>query len=221
LIGLARLLPFTSRVLKRTYSHRGEDILIEALRAGQEMSFIDIGSGLPCWGNNTYALYRKGLNGLLVDPIGRNIKISKIFRPRDKSVLGAVGMEKGSLVFYQFEPYEFSTLSFEVYKKRIAQEGARFLGSFDVPIYTLKDLFEKLDSDKPVFLSIDVEGYELEVLRGNDWEVYKPYIICIEEWENPINANTEVRAFLESMGYSLQIYNGLNSFYRIKSELKL
>ncbi len=34
------------------------------------------------------------------------------------------------------------------------------------------------------FLSIDCEGQDIKVLRGNNWDIYKPNIIAIEDYDD-------------------------------------
>ena len=51
-----------------------------------------------------------------------------------------------------------------------------------IPLVSLKEVLDKnLDkNDRLDFFDIDVEGYDLEVLKTNDWEKYRPKIIIIE-----------------------------------------
>jgi hypothetical protein len=57
-------------------------------------------------------------------------------------------------------------------------------------------LFEELS-----FLKIDVEGHEIEVLKGaiNTIKLHKPIILC-EVWDNT-EARMEFRQIMESMDY--------------------
>jgi hypothetical protein len=75
-----------------------------------------------------------------------------------------------------------------------------------IPLYTLKKILgdnlkegERLD-----FFDIDVEGLDLEVLKSNDWEKYRPKIIVAETEESIKNdLNSEMVAYLEAQDYSL------------------
>ncbi len=52
----------------------------------------------------------------------------------------------------------------------------------DVPIRTLKDILEEAGAPRGFdFLSIDVEGHEIEVLRGIDLRRWRPHLIMIED----------------------------------------
>lgn len=208
-----KFIPFMILFKNRSYSQYGEDIVINRLLNGEKGSYVDIGSGLPCWGNNTYALYRKGWKGVLVDPISRNIQLTKMFRRRDHAVCAAVGENESTLDFYLFQPYELSTLNYEVFQKLQNEGFGRFVSKKEVSVLPLSKILEGVLLSHPLVFSIDTEGYELQVLKSNDWKRFRPDIVCIEEWENPLNNETEVRKLLVAEGYILYAYNGLSSFY--------
>lgn len=55
------------------------------------------------------------------------------------------------------------------------------------------------------FMSIDVEGLDLEVLKSNDWQHFAPRIILIESWDSDLeNLHTNaIFIFLKMQGYKL------------------
>lgn len=56
------------------------------------------------------------------------------------------------------------------------------------------------------FLSIDVEGWDLQVLKSIDWDVLKPQIILVEDLNHDLETIFEqgvVRKYLKSKGYKL------------------
>ena len=83
------------------FSQFGEQGLISKLIPSTPGSYLDIGSGRPVSGSNTYRLYKLGWSGILVDPIRTNFLLSKTVRPRDKSFNSLVG-PSGSTSFYEF-----------------------------------------------------------------------------------------------------------------------
>ena len=54
-------------------------------------------------------------------------------------------------------------------------------------------------------LNVDVEGLDLEVLRSNDWQNYRPKIILVEILNSSLNtiSSEPIYKFLGEMGYSL------------------
>ena len=68
-------------------------------------------------------------------------------------------------------------------------------------------LSESLPAEKPIdFLSVDVEGFDLSVLRSNDWTRFRPHYVLAEDYTN---GNIEevlrspIATFLKSVGYVL------------------
>jgi FkbM family methyltransferase len=54
--------------------------------------------------------------------------------------------------------------------------------SVEVPARTLTSILDQCRAQKIDLFSLDVEGYELEVLKGLDFQRYRPKYMCIEAW---------------------------------------
>jgi hypothetical protein len=53
-----------------------------------------------------------------------------------------------------------------------------------VPIWTLEKIFDTYVKDKQIdILSVDVEGWDMDVLESNNWEKYRPSYIILETVE--------------------------------------
>lgn len=103
-----------------------------------------------------------------------------------------------SLDYYKFdEPALNSFNPKESQKVRIPKEILR------VPVYRLDEIFEKYEVHRIDFMSIDVEGYEMEVLQSNDWERYIPEYVLVEQTGISYHeiADTEIYQFLLNKGY--------------------
>lgn len=64
-------------------------------------------------------------------------------------------------------------------------------------------------------MKIDVEGLEYEVLHGNNWEKYRPQLLCIE-------ANHIIKDWhpiLEAASYEKVFFDGLNEYFLAKEAL--
>jgi FkbM family methyltransferase len=88
-----------------------------------------------------------------------------------------------------------------------AQSGALYLGSEKERIFTfgalarpLSDILQEVNAPKIIdFLSLDVEGAELEVLKGVDHDIFQFKVICVE------SRNIQrVQDYLEPLGYEYQ-----------------
>ncbi|RAX54402.1 hypothetical protein CCY99_03350 [Helicobacter sp. 16-1353] len=63
----------------------------------------------------------------------------------------------------------------------------------------------KVESNKIDFLSIDVEGLDLEVLKSNNWEKYRPKVVLVESYLRDLDdlRNNEVYNFLSDKNYAI------------------
>lgn len=174
-------------------------------------SYVDIGAGTPIWGSNTYFFYKKGWRGVTVDPIGFNISLHKIIRPRDQKYRSLVSSESSQIEFYELIPWELSTTDVNMVLSRI-KNGAIIFRKENISSIQLSQIYDANPPKRPAILSIDVEGAEMEVLLSNNWERYKPDLICVEELSNPLD-KSKIRDFLKTHNYSLMVYNGVSSIY--------
>lgn len=202
----------------KSYSQFGEDSVLQYLLTGETGTYIDIGSGHPVSGSNTYLLYEQGWQGIVVDPIRSNIEESKRLRPRDTCVQAACGETSGGMVtFYEFDVYEYSTTSWARVLE-LKQMGHLLKDVYSVPASTLNDLLPTTPIGPISVLCIDVEGGELSVLMGNNWDRFQPQFIIVEEWNPPLMKETDISRFLSERGYTLCAVAGVSSFYRRDSD---
>lgn len=198
----------------KSYSQFGEDSVLQYLLTGEPGTYIDIGSGHPISGSNTYLLYEQGWRGITVDPIRSNVEESKRLRPRDTCVQAACGDKSGKqITFYEFDVYEYSTTSPER-ATELELMGQSLRDKYAVPTVTISDLLPGFLFGSVSVLCIDVEGEELSVLRGNDWDKFRPQFIIVEEWDPPLMKETDISKFLSELGYTLCAVAGVSSFYR-------
>ena len=200
-----------------SYSQFGEDAVLQAFLPEGAGFYLDIGSGHPTQGSNTYALYLLGWRGMLIDPISSNISLSRAVRPGDTCVLGLCGETAGDSVnFFEFETYQYSTM-LPSRAQEVEELGHRVKYKYQLKMTTVAEQISPLSLDCPTILSIDVEGAEYQVLQGNDWDHFRPDFICVEEWESPLMKPTEVSNYLSAKGYVLIAVTGFSSIYQLTS----
>jgi len=96
----------------------------------------------------------------------------------------------------------------------------RVIESKELQTETLSSILNKnLPQGKEIdFLSIDVEGLDLQVLRSNNWDLYKPKFILVEDLLQDFNLimkNSEVKKYLEEKNYILFAKTVNTVFYKL------
>jgi hypothetical protein len=164
---------------KHDFSETGEFSMIrEMLPMTETHSYIDIGSGKPITNSNTYNFYQMGWNGVLVDPIPSNGMWSRIFRPRDTFIEGLIGVGNAPIEFHRFLPYEYSTSNSLTLSLLRNHQHAKYLSTtayLPTKISELQALMEI-----PYFISMDIEGSELEAIETINFEDSLLRLICVE-----------------------------------------
>lgn len=175
--------------MEKYYSQNGEDYLLrEFFKEKKDGFYIDVGAFDGIHLSNTFLFEKLGWKGVCVEAHPQYYQKCKENRPLSQCLHAAcVGDENVNEITFQTE--ELGLLSGiqrkdeADIKKRYAGRGLEFKGfqEVTVPATTLNRVLESYgDSLRIDFISIDVEGNELEVLNGFDLKQYKPEIILVE-----------------------------------------
>ncbi len=200
---------------RRYYSQTGEDLILRNYLPEKVGTYVDIGAGRPISGSNTYFLYKRGWRGVCVDPLKSNTKLFRVLRPRDQVLEILISDIRGSVPFWEFEPYEYSTADSNVAEKLKLREGVRLLQYSSRECWPLSELAPAATPLDASCLSIDVEGLDLAVLNSNDWSKYTPRVVCVEEWDSRLNGfeQSEIHLYMTDQGYKRKAWTGLSSIY--------
>ena len=196
---------------KKSYSQGSMDLIIsDIFKKKTDGIYVDVGCQHPIQNNNTFKLFKKGWKGINIDLDDFNIELFKFHRPNDYNVNIAVSdsIGKEKLYFYH-KKSPINTLN----KKISDSQNAELKNIIDVDTDTLSNIIERSSYKKIDLLSIDVEGHELKVLKGLEFNKYKPRVIVVEfldlnskKWEIPFNNFLNVQSsdlynFLISKNY--------------------
>jgi len=140
--------------------------------------YIDIGAGDPVMISNTYYYYWRGWNGILVEPAPRYTKRIKEMRPRDIFLQVAIHNYDGEVEMYD-------TFTIGSYIEDMKKSSLKEKKNFIVKCMTINTLIKKYPQfSEPDFCNIDIETNEDKALEKCDFTVFKPKIICIEDFGN-------------------------------------
>lgn len=202
-----------------SYAQNFEDVMLwRALKLFGPGFYIDIGANHPSRDSVTRSLYERGWRGINIEPVLHYHQSLCAERPEDVNLCVAVGDEETELVFFESPETGLSTLSLEM-AERLKAEGIPFIQR-TVKTRTLTSICEEhAHSELPLqFLKIDVEGFEEQVLRGMDFNRWRPWIILVE---SAFNIDPDWLSLIVSAGYKLALCDGINRFYVAEERLEL
>jgi len=201
------------------YSQYGEESILKSFFEEDTVGFVvDVGAadGIR-YSNSRYLIEDLGWSGLLVEPHPTFFdKIKSLYEDNNTvSVLNAaVYSKEGEMPFYVYgrdEHAQVSTLSKTFKDKVTTIHGDKFeVEPTQVRVVKLSSILEELDHVD--FLSIDCEGVDMEVLRSNDWEKYRPSLVCVEH----SMPRSTLHEYMSSVGYTFVEATEGNSFFKLK-----
>ena len=80
-----------------------------------------------------------------------------------------------------------------------------------MPVKSLTSVLEEAHVEDIDFMSVDTEGFDMVVLRSNDWDRFRPRVICVESL--PLGAVSSQKAYLAERGYRLEHQNTANQIF--------
>jgi len=191
-----------------TYSQYNEDLIMFAFLYDVKQGFyIDVGANSPEVDSVTKLFYKRGWHGINIEPIKSYYEDLVKERPNDINLQMGIGSKSGFEVFREYIGKEGHS-TFDEKQKKEQLSNNEYI-DYKVRVDSLVNILNNYTIDHIHFLKIDVEGFEYQVITGNNWTKYRPEIICIEanhvhqDWEDILLKNK----------YNLLIFDGLNKYY--------
>ncbi len=198
---------------KKSFSQGSMDLILEHIFKNKNNGFyVDVGCQHPIKNNNTYLLYKRGWSGVNIDLDSVNIELFNFFRRNDNNVRSAVSDKiENAKLFYYHQKSPINTLD----KNISLKQNAKIEKEIDIQTNTLTNILDNYSIKKIDLLTIDVEGFELKVLKGLNFDKYNPGVIIVEfldleanKWEIPYNnlenvLKSEIYNYLVNKDYKL------------------
>lgn len=180
--------------------------------------YVDVGAYSPKLYSNTYWFYQRGWRGINIDATPGSMRAFKLIRPRDVNLELAVSDQEGEVLLHSWGTSSvMNTVAAHDVDSRSSMQGYS-AQEIRVPSHRLSTVFQThlLPRQAIDFMSIDVEGYELAVLQSNDWELYRPELVMVEQYGESIAeiSVAEATRFMFSADYSLYAWPRPNMVYR-------
>lgn len=197
-----------------SYAQNFEDVMLwRALKHVQHGFYIDVGANDPTVDSVTRAFYERGWRGINIEPMAQYQTRLRIERPADVNLECAVSNEPGELNFFDVPDTGLSTLDSKLAQVYLSQ--GKHVVSHPIRVMTLADICADYVQGPIHFLKIDVEGLEAAVLRGMDFEKYRPWILVVEATkpQSEENSHNEWEGLILAAKYTFAYRDGINQFY--------
>lgn len=187
-----------------TFSQEGEDrILARLFETQREGFYVDVGAHHPTRFSNTHLLHLRGWWGVNIDATPKSMLAFAKARPGDINLEMGVAEVTGIMRYHVFNEPALNTFSARVAESHASNPMFQVMRTVDLPVLPLAEILHRhappgVGID---LLSIDVEGLDLEILRSNDWDRYRPAVICVEARLED-GAQESTAHLLTSLGYA-------------------
>ena len=196
------------------YSQTYEDILIyHILKERKDVFWVDVGANDPTRLSVTKFFSDGGGHGINIEPAKEYYKRLVAERKRDINLNIAVGSENKSKIRANVRPGGWLFNG----DYRYFENEKRF-NKTDIESTTLTAILDEyLPLNQEIhFLKIDIDGFEIDCLRGMEFDKYRPWCMCIEvsvsdEWEPIVLSNGYIRVWRDE----------LNAYYADVSRMEM
>jgi FkbM family methyltransferase len=179
--------------------------LVGEFFGGVKGFFVEVGANDPREGSQTWHLEQAGWIGILIEP---QPDLAAKLRALRRANVFAVACSSPQNAGRSSPLHVAGPMS--ALDRGLMSPGTKPEAVIQVPIRTLDDILIEAQAPAPLdFLSVDVEGHEIEVLRGFDFARWRPRLILLEDHV----ANLDKHRFLRAAGYRLVRRTGFNGWY--------
>ena len=190
--------------MRSVFPSEDESRLLSEYLGPQPGTFVDVGANDPVVGSQSHALERSGWRGVLVEPLPHLAQ--RLRRERKAPVFqfacGSPERHGTRAEFYVSGPYSSM-------RPELMLPEAEVQSVMVVEVRTLDSIVEEAALERVDFVSVDVEGFELEVLKGFSIQRWRPKLILIEDHVTGL----EKHRYMASQGYKVVRRTGVNAWY--------
>jgi len=170
---------------RKNFSQSNEEDFIKEYFKNKKGFYIDVGCHDPFRYSNTALLYKKGWSGINIDANEYSINRFKKFRKRDINIKGLVSNFKKKVKYYHFSDHALNGVVDDERLEVLKNNKYKILKIEHLETISLNEILKKTNILKNIdFLTIDVEGNEINVLKSIDLIKYNVRLIMVEQNNN-------------------------------------
>jgi len=198
------------------HSQHGEDILLYHALAGSKGPdfYVEVGMIDGLRFSNSLAFEKIGWKGICVEAHPGYIDLVRANRPNSTVIHAAVGASPEESATFYAEPMGAISGLAPRDEQALRDKFDHFdsFSKVSVQVVPLSEVLEQQQAPREFdFLSVDVEGTELDVLRGTHLDQWRPRVILVEAHSQETAA--ELDQYLAQYGYGVARTLSVNRFY--------
>jgi FkbM family methyltransferase len=198
---------------RECYSQCGEDLILNRIfRDKKDGFYVDVGANNPFEQSNTHFFYKLGWKGINIDALPNSMKIFDRVRSRDINLELPISDSEETLQYHIFETSFFNSFAPEPE----VLKNEKLIEVKEVNSTSLAKVFDAYVGNRTIdFMTVDVEGWDLNVLRSNNWSKYRPSVLITEMLDMPagIVGETEIARYMESIQYVFFCNTSTNALF--------
>ena len=191
--------------MRTVFPQQAEDGLRDAFFADAASGFfVEVGANDPRELSQTFSLEQRGWTGILIEP--QPDLAAALRRQRSARVFAEACSSRrnsGSRMTLHLAGGHSS------FDHALNVADVKPHGSIEVPVRTLDEMLIEAGLPRVDFVSIDVEGHELDVLDGFDLARWRPRLIMIED----MLLHLRLHRYLTRRGFRWLRRTGINNWY--------
>lgn len=211
--SIVKMLPYQKHT--GFFSQNNEDEIIDRYFGQYRGTILEIGANNGATYSNSLYLIRNGWSAVLVEPSEKVFPALKKLHFENDNVFvvnAAIGEKNGPCKLFDSGDFLLKgtcSLLSTIKPEEIKRWGDVSFEETDATMITFDTLLEQSPYKKFAFISIDCEGYDLNVLRQIDLDAVGCKVICIEHNSIP-HILSQMREYIEPFGFRQIGYNAEN-----------
>jgi len=199
-----------------SYAQNFEDVILwRALKRVKNGFYIDVGAYDPTQDSVTKFFYDNGWSGINIDPVTPYYNKFQLERPRDINLNLLISDKEGETAFFENSKTGISSVVEDNIKIWEEQSSFKF-EKLNKIAKTLDTVCAENEVNTVHFLKIDVEGSELNVLKGFSLKAVRPWVVLFEAVTSAgehDDVSADCVSYLRSKKYHQVYFDGLNKFF--------
>jgi FkbM family methyltransferase len=196
-----------------SYAQCAEDVIISRFFEQKLVgTYIDVGANHPVSDSVTKNLYDAGWKGINIEPESNFFAELESSRVRDINLKMGLSSRDAEADYFQVDS-NLDLSTFDRDRADFLRSKGHSITTHRVEIGTLRSVLRNHNLGEHIdMIKIDVEGHELEVLKGIDFDLVEFGLMIIEVG----GAKEAICNFLNLRSYKLAYFDGLNAWFTLQ-----